>query len=306
MVMKKLIKKILENKSIIVNRVNKIHLENLDNPLSAIYYNGKFGEHQMFSFNVPIDKCVNIYGYNFSDDKSHHFTSTLLEYKKNPKIEYNNSLLLKFYNNFQPQNLRDVFYLYSPVVDSNLGNNSPMLLNSPQVISLPWLHDILYVDDKQNTVNRSEAGLSYKEGSQSFGPVSEAKAKLEFNRVVSTFNSIKSKGYVVDYFHNQISGYFIKDKNDYRFIIQNGNHRTAALAALGYHEIPVIFRYNYPRVIDIHNIELWPQVRNGNISIKDARIIFEGFFTGKDFSSILTWYCYINESYAWKEVEYER
>lgn len=285
--MKKLIKKTLEKQNILVNKVNKVHLENLDNPLSAIYYNGKFGEHQLFSFNVPIDKCVNIYGYNFSCEKSHHFTATLLEYEKNPEVEYNNSILHNFYNSFKPNNLKDVFYSYSPVINRDQTSNSPLLHSNPQVRSLPWLYEIFDDAIKQDLTTKNEGGLSYEHGSQSFGPVSKVKAKLEFERVISTYDSIKSKGYVIDYFHNQISGYFIKNKSDYRFIIQNGNHRTAALAALGYHQIPVIFRYNYPRVIDIQDIKLWPQVENGNISINDAKFIFDSFFMGKDFGKIL-------------------
>lgn len=284
--MKKIIKNILEKRDIIVNRVDKVHLENLESPLGAIFYNGKFGKQQLFSFDVPIEKCINIYGYKFSDDKSHHFTATLLEYQKNPEQEYENSILNKFYNSFQPQNLKEVFFLYSSVFD-NKDNKSPLLLNDPQVISLPWLYDILYTDFKLGDSIRSEGGLSYKQGSQSFGPVTEAKGELEYNRLLSTFNSIKSKGYLVDYFHNQISGYFIKYESDYRFVIQNGNHRAATLAALGHSEIPVIFRYDYPRVIDIQDIELWPQVANGNITKEDAKTIFKSMFIGKDFGNIL-------------------
>jgi|SRR5690625_2098883 len=284
--MKQIIKKILEKNNLIINKVHKVHLSNLDSPIDAIYYNGKFGGRQLFSFDVPIEKCVNIYGYQFHLPSSHHFTATLVEYAKNPNIRFKDSKLCKFYEGFTPENLKTLYFSYSNLESINHNNDSPLLCYNPQVITLPWLPDIVYTTSEVNGKERSEAGLSFKEGSQSFGPVSQAKGNLEFSRLINTYNSISSKGYTVDYFHNQISGYFIKSDSDYRFIIQNGNHRTASLAALGIKSIPVIFRYDYPRVIDINDVELWPQVKNGNVTKCDAESIFYAMFQGKDFSAI--------------------
>lgn len=286
--MKKVVKSILEKNNLKLNKVKKVHLSDLDSPIDATYYNGKFGEEQIFSFDVPIKKCVNIYGYQFNLPSSHHFTATLLEYAKNNSQKFEDSKLNHFYKNFKPKDLNRLYFSYSNYKPVNYNSNSPLLSSDPKVITQPWLSDIISPTSIVKGKEISEEGLAYKEGSQSFGPVSEAKGKLEFSRLINTYKSIKSKGYVVDYFHNQISGYFIKSDNDYRFIIQNGNHRTASLAALGYDSIPVIFRHNYPRVIDINDVKLWPQVKNRNVTKCEAEAIFLTLFKGQDFSDILS------------------
>lgn len=282
---KEVIKKALEKLDLKVDKVTKIHLDELGSPIDAIYYNGKFGQRQLFSFDVPIEKCINIYGYKFSESESHQFVKTIKEFETNRNLSYKNSVLYNFYKNFQPRNLKEVYFLHSQYKKNlSKNSNSPLLEKEPKILMQPWFSDI--IEPFSNGKEIKEEGLSYLQGSQSFGPVTTTKGELEFSRIINTYNSIKTKGYHVDFFHNQISGYFLKNENDYRFVIQNGNHRVASLSALGYKKIPVIFRFNYPRYIDIRDINLWPQVKNGNISLEDAKIIFNIMFTGRDFSNV--------------------
>lgn len=68
--------------------------------------------------------------------------------------------------------------------------------------------------------------------------------------------------------------------DNYRFVVCEGQHRVAALAALGYTRIRVRFtqKPRYPRVVLWDEVKKWPQVAGGAFSVNLARKIFARFF----------------------------
>lgn len=122
-----------------------------------------------------------------------------------------------------------------------------------------------------------EKGLGCKHGISMYGPCTAKKAALEVSRLADLRKAIASGGYDPDRY-GDIQGIFLRNGDDYRFFVHGGKHRAAVLAALGHSQIPVAFKREWPRVIDIADIVSWPLVRQGRLSAGMARSIFESYF----------------------------
>ena len=69
--------------------------------------------------------------------------------------------------------------------------------------------------------------------------------------------------------------------DDYRFVVTEGQHRMACLAALGYDRIRCRFsgEAHYPQVVALEDSKNWPQVSNGVYSRSLGTKVFYRFFT---------------------------
>jgi hypothetical protein len=61
-------------------------------------------------------------------------------------------------------------------------------------------------------------------------------------------------------------------------ILIDGNHRVSALSALGYKSVVVL--RDKSMIIMESDLEKWPEVKSGRMSLEDARAIFEVYFHG--------------------------
>lgn len=235
-----------------------------DHPLDAIY------QFEDVVFELPIVKVYYPYQFCYAIDAWHPFVKTLLEFAVNPALTYEDSTLHNYYQMYQPETVREVLLLGET---SELGEELSAYPVPQYLPTLPW-------DPTIETYMRGEAGLGASHGNQGFGPVSDKKGELEFQRLIDTFLSIKTQGYQPKATGDgEITGYFVRHNDDYRFIIRGGLHRTAVLGALGYEAIRVTFYKGYPRWVDTHRISEWPLVRQGYITAETALAITERFFT---------------------------
>lgn len=267
-ILKSKIKKLLAMRGYELNHIVTKNPVFINSPIDAIYTK------KDIVFNVEIDKVVNVIQFPFSETGNHPFVNTLLEYSKDGNLKYEKSYLKSYYENFQPESLFDIY-----IEDENL--DSKLRKYSPYYSMLPW-------ELEKNKITIKERGLSINHGSQNFGPVSDKKGLLEFDRLISVYNSIDKNGYAIgkgisDYNedNNDINGYFLKKNDEYRFVVISGNHRMAALSALNYKKIRVKFNSNRPRVINFEDIDSWPQVKYGVVEKEIAALIFNGFFVKK-------------------------
>lgn len=236
----------------------------LDHPLDAIYQHGNV------AFEIPIEHVYYPFHYGYAIDAWHPFVKTLLEYTVNPELTYEDSILCAYYQKYQPQTLRDVL-LFGEAPEVGMELNAFPVRHF--FASLPW-------EPAFGIYDRGEFGLGATHGHQGFGPVSKAKGALEFKRLVKTFRSIQTHGYQPRLNSDgEITGYFVRHKNDYRFIIRTGLHRTAALSALGYVLIRVKCFPAYPRFVHTAFVEEWPLVKQKKITVETALAITERFFT---------------------------
>ncbi|NBG89526.1 hypothetical protein [Isachenkonia alkalipeptolytica] len=223
-------------------------------------------------FLVDVDISCNQIGFMFGKEEWHPFTKAVQEIIKRENVIYKDSILKKFYDSYQPASLYELFF---SKMANGLDSYEVDYLKSISKLSLtlPWFYE------KKEIVS-GEKGLCSSHGWQGCGPVSDEKGLLELNRLKVVYNSISKKGYKSKH-SDEINGYFLKNEDVYRFIVLGGNHRVPVLSAMGYEYIPVKFRSNYPRVIDIKNVKEWPHVKSGEMSENIAREIFMTFFNSE-------------------------
>lgn len=182
----------------------------------------------------------------------HHF----MKYYK-----YGAKSLISYYDKHQPNTIFEKHFIT---------NNKDF--------KLPWLHE------SNNKSNMGEHGLDIKHGHSAYGPVSNKKLKLEMERLDYCLESIKHNGYVVKNkttgrVNDMPRGYFmVSNKGDWIFRIVGGKHRVAAMAHLGWRNIPVRMQPNYPRCIFENDIENWPGVKSNRCTIEEAKEIFNSYF----------------------------
>src|SRR5699024_9180882 len=116
--------------------------------------------------------------------------------------------------------------------------------------------------------------LSHNDGDPFFGPVSNTKGRLEFNRLVRVFNSIKREGQRVDKQGiENIQAICLYDARFKlaRYFIVAGQHRVAALSALGYEEIVIQLALgNGAVIVRRDEAAYWPTVQAGFYSQEEA------------------------------------
>lgn len=238
----------------------------LDDPCDAIY------QHDDIAFKLPLSHAMYSYLYSYGFQGWHPFIEVLKQHQNHPDLEYRDSILYQYYQRFHPQNVLDVFF--APEEQDAVLKHSGLAKLSipPNTPIFPWDPNLAHIS--------GERGLAPLHGHQGFGPVSDAKGVLELRRLVQTFESIRRHGYQPSPDHDgDIRGYFLRRPDDYRFIIRQGFHRTAVLAALGYENIRVKFYPSYPRVIFEQDADHWPQVTRGFLDLSTALGVFHKFFT---------------------------
>ena len=216
-------------------------------------------------FEVELDKCIDLYGAGYTDDFQ-HFVAVLNEYAGNPELKYEDSVLNTYYERFQPRNAEEALFIKQ--------GRAPRLRHG--WIGYPWLWD-----RSLKVVFDPSPGETRPGGNHHFGPNTDEFGEAEFKRLVPLYNILKEQGYHPELFADgYISGYLLVKGDDYRFVVTEGQHRMAVLAALGYEKIRCRFsnQPQYPHVVLWEDVKKWPQVANGVYSRNLALKIFERFF----------------------------
>lgn len=254
----------------------------ISSPMELSYLSRSVLKNDRILLNVPISKG-RAPVYSNLDQKDNPFVKTMIQVQQNKATSYENSALKDFYDSVNPRNSSEVF-----------GIDNSILKELPSYQYLyPWMgesfDDILIrrraVSKKENLVN-GDVKLSVEEmGHTDFGPVTNIKGAIEFQRVSLIYNSIKDLGYQEKpkSLDGGIRGYFLIDdqNNDWCFMITAGKHRAYALAALGHKELPVIIDLKLHVLKRWIDVDFWPQIRNSVFSKNEARFIFQKVLKGK-------------------------
>jgi|GEM_PF-2470441 hypothetical protein len=215
-------------------------------------------------FRVQTDKCRDNNGFSYTDE-GHYFVETLKQYESKSDLEYKDSFLKEYYESFQPQNRRDN-YLWEEGVEC-----------------FPMDHGWLY-DPWRKPANpplRKKRFETRKGGNHNIGPNTQEFGQAEFKRLIGAYEALKYGGYNPDFFvDGYVTGYLLIRKDDYRFIASEGQHRIAALAALGYDSL--VCRFDLKpwtnQTVFYNQASKWPQVKAGIFTPRLAKICFEHFF----------------------------
>lgn len=198
-------------------------------------------------FWVPIEKIRYQNGASFFAEQNH-----LVRY-----LDYGMHDFQRFFELHQPTCLFTRNFLPA-------GGMSPQSL----AWSPPWDHPGNYA---------GEGPFSVTHGHQAYGPVSRAKLHWEAERLDRVKASILQRGFVSPSRTDKMVGRVLvtgqAGDGDYR-ILASGKHRCAVLAHLGWTHIPLVL----DRAISLHDVEKWPQVGSGQVSVGNASSFFKSYF----------------------------
>ncbi|MEW9093562.1 MAG: methyltransferase domain-containing protein [Clostridiaceae bacterium] len=248
-------------------------------------------------FEVDINKCISSSLFSFGREKEswHYFIETLKEYELNKNISYEKSILKKYYNFFSPNNFGEFLfgneyakfsklyelpsksYIPLPWTDiefykNYLVNNVKLINKNGQILSEDKVRE--YIDKNKEIIFKSFdnliipnfSNLDNSSGSfHLYGKQTDEAGKKIFKDLIEIYESIKNLGYCYNQFKNGlITGILIKNKEDYRFIAIDGQHRLASINLLGLNKVTVKLdtRFKY-KVINVEGIEEWDMVKYG-------------------------------------------
>ncbi len=228
---------------------------------------------------VDIKDCTSINGFAFGQGW-HFLVETLEQYKKNRSIKYEDTALAKYYECYQPQNLLEALF-----GKNKTDNDSDFLAltkyRSPQNAPMPWT--------PMKMVTKS-----FKRNSGDYGPKDKFSnyGIHRMRRLISIYGSIKENGFDEEKnseIGDHIKGILLKRNNEYKFLVVNGNHRIAALSALGYQKVSVRSCKKFPSIIDIDNCPNWPCVKKGIYNENAARKILLHYFEENGLNKAKEW-----------------
>ncbi len=215
-------------------------------------------------FEVEVKRCRSLNGFGFNERAWNHFCAVLKEMQACPGLQYEDSILKRFYERFQPQSRQE--QLFGAL-------NAPLPPLERGWTILPW------VETKNRHLSPVESPHSRPGGNHQYGPNSESFGREQCRRLLDNYTLIKRHGYIPEVFPDgYIQGYFLKDGADYRFYVNEGQHRMAAVGLLGFEQIRVKFNPDFLPVVDIKNIKKWPQVKSGLYSKAVAEKVFYYYF----------------------------
>lgn len=230
-----------------------------DDPLEAIY--SERGN-KAAAFHCPVNQCVHTNGLNFSADGWHPCSALLEQIESGVCESYEGSILERYYETWRPQSAKDALI--------GLGSTSSALddLSSHLMYLFPWMARTPEEADMAvrawahgDNIEHGHPDLSIDtHGFKDHGPVDRRVGELEFERLRQTFATLSRSGY--DRTKSDVSVLIIKRADDYRFLnFGGGLHRTAAMKVLGHETVPA--KPQRPWVIDVDDVNRWPQVRSG-------------------------------------------
>ena len=117
-----------------------------------------------------------------------------------------------------------------------------------------------------------------------YGPVTRQFGDVTFARPCAVYQSIRERGYTPADHGSYIRCRLLVTGGTYRYLVESGKHRIAALAALEYDRVEVeIGSPDLWQPVAIHRDDApsWPRVRSGFYTTEHAVAIFDRIFDGR-------------------------
>ena len=208
---------------------------------------------------IDLDIATTIFGCSFGRAGWNHLVEFLREYDARSGLRWDDSILHRYHKNFHPASVCDLLNL--PLPDA---------CEIP-LFTYPWGTFVLNQPDRHRQVERSRF----------CGPSTDEFIEAEHHRTIRLYQQMRRNGYTPwRYGCSFINGSFLVDRaGETRFVVMQGNHRLAALAALGVRRVRV---RTEPQLlltqVDEREVDQWPLVRSGKCSRWAALAIFRLYF----------------------------
>jgi len=211
---------------------------------------------------VPIDICTNPMGFSFAPNGWNYLIEQLKQFDSNPDVAVEDSALYRFHQRYQPQDMSDL-----PV------SAGAEVTFKPGLSIYPW---------GSFNIEKSRSGGNVKDAYRTrfYGPSTLALVGTDLVNLRSLYEYMKIHGYRPWYFRNAFIGGVFLEKADgqRRFVVLQGNHRTAILAHLGQRRIVTRYLSGYYKCIKEKDVNKWFHVESGECSIEDAIAYIRAFF----------------------------
>lgn len=233
---------------------------------------------------VPLWRCLGLHYFAFAatTESASPLVRTIRALREKGLAGYDDSPLALWYRQCQPASAAELMGLSA--------GTDPLWRDTPAAGAiLFWrdgnpLHQVeqrlqqLREDNRLHGLNKAAPGDPF------YGPVAPEKGQLEFERLQRIMASIETSGFHVDpQGEDNIRVVALHNGKDWRWcVVNSGQHRLAALAALGHQDAPVqVMPEGSGGVVRLSEAAHWPLVRRGLLSVAEAEQLFVRVFAGQ-------------------------
>jgi hypothetical protein len=231
-----------------------------------------------FIIDIPLADCrgQGMLAFPCVPGAGHPMVETARLLLDRPDLTFEATPLCSFYDLHQPQSAADHLGLH---------NGHAELDRSPAVAAFPWAAPA--PPDEEARRRRLLAQENEKHGADfgpedgfcHFGPISRRRGAFELDRLRRVLFSIREDGFRFGAGEDGLcAAHLLVDGADRRALIQSGQHRIAALAALGYETAPL---WLLPRPIRRNEAGDWLGVRAGVFTVEQGLAVFDRVFAGR-------------------------
>lgn len=150
---------------------------------------------------------------------------------------------------------------------------------------IPGLHDVPLVRGQLRDLwnphgpRRARSAGELDRPGLYWGPASPAHVAAEIDRTLTVLRSMRRDGVRDDGpGRHAITGYLLVRGDDYRFVLHEGHHRVAALAALHHERAGVYLSIRHPPVVAEHALDRWTSGRRPRYTPATAQLLFTRIF----------------------------
>jgi hypothetical protein len=201
-------------------------------------------------------------GFSFSPNGWNYLIEQLKEFDREKNLKVKDSILYTFYERYQPKDMSDL-----PI---SAGFDVAF---KPGLSIYPW---------GSFDIRKSKSGGTVKNAYRTrfYGPSSFELVEKDFLNLQNLYEYMKVHGYRPWYFRNAfIGGVFLeKEDGQKKFVVLQGNHRTAIMSHLGRKKILARYLSGYYKCISEKDISDWFYVKSGQCNIEDAKAYISTFF----------------------------
>jgi len=213
------------------------------------------------------------------------FVDTISLYLENDCVTYDRSPLKIHFDLVRPQTVAESMGL--PQTTSL----HPLLSLPPELSFRPWARPPYeyqaHLRERRQLIreeNRERgADLDASHGHYAWGPVSPEKGALEFAALTRLAENMRRNGVKRFNGEDPLRVHILRSGGEMRAICHMGNHRLAAMTALGEESVLV---WPHPTIIDRRDVEMWLGVVQGVFTREQALTVFDQFFNGRSIADI--------------------
>jgi hypothetical protein len=209
---------------------------------------------------VALAQCVHYGAFRYGRAEYNPYETYLADLMRDGDHAAARARLLDFLQYYRPQNFGDA-------IGARLEQVQPLWL-------YPWSREMpapAWVDHEKDCPDILTHFMAQG--------IARRRLEEEFGWLERALTSIRQHGYQPKKFHSAIlARKLVRADGTTAYLLLDGNHRVAALAALGHHAVAVCC----PPWLVVRESDLsrWPQVRRGAYTPEDARRVLQAYFEG--------------------------